>query len=100
MLSLFVVSLKAEATGLEYRPDGDVQGGVRCIVSNGAMCGLQTKCGTSVFTPRGIGDPSLGATHSENHGCALCHQGLFGRRKEALHTVLCQWVCFGFVFLD
>lgn len=75
-----LVSLQVEATGFEYRPDGDIQRGVRCIISAGAMRGLQTKCGAPFLPFSGIREPSLGATDSETHGHALCHQGLFGRR--------------------
>lgn len=83
-----LVSLQVEAAGLDYRPDGDIQRGVRCIISAGAMRGLQTKCGAPLLPFSGIGESSLGATHSETHRHAFCHQGLFVRRKEALHPLL------------
>lgn len=87
-----LVSLKVEATGLEYRPDGDVQRGVHCIISASAMRGLQTKCGAPLLTFGGIREPGPGAPHSETNGHALCHQGLFSRCKEALHPLLRPWV--------
>lgn len=87
-----LVSLQVEATGLEYGPDGDIQRGVQCIISAGAMCGLQAKCGAPLLTFSGIGEPGPGAPYCETRGHALCHQGLFSRRKEALHPLLCPWV--------
>lgn len=38
-----VALLQAEAAGPERRLDGDVQGGVRCVVSAGSVRGMQTK---------------------------------------------------------
>lgn len=87
-----LVSLQVEATGLEYRPAGDVERGLRCFISAGAMRGLQKKCGAPILAFSGIRDPGLGAAHSETHGYALCHQGLFVRCKEALHPFLHPWV--------
>ena len=86
------VSLQVEAAGLEYCPHGDIQGGVRCIISAGGMCGVQTKCGAPLLSFSGIGQPGLRATHSETHGHALCHQGLFGRCEETLYPLLCPRV--------
>lgn len=83
-----LVPLQVEATGFEYCHDGDIQRSVRCIISAGAMRGLQTKCGAPLLAFSGIGKPSLGAPYSETHGHALCHQRLFSRRKKALHPLL------------
>lgn len=87
-----LVLLQVEATGLEYRPDGDIQRGLQHIISAGAMRWLQTKCGAPLLTFSGIREPGPGAPHSETHRHAFCHQSLFSRRKEALHPLLRPWV--------
>ena len=86
--SFSVVLLQVEATGFEYRHDGDVQRGVRCIIPAGSVRGLQTERGAPLLTFSGIRKPCPGAPHGETHGHALCHQSLFSRRKEALHALL------------
>lgn len=92
LITLPLVSLKIEATGLEYHSDGDIQRGVQCIVSAGAMRGLQTECGAPLLTFSGVREPRPGAPDSEVLRHALCHQGLYSRCKEALHPLLCSWV--------
>lgn len=87
-----LVLLQVEATGLECGPDGDIQRGVQCIISAGAVRGMQTERGAPLLTFSGIREPSPGAPYSETHRHALCHQDLFSRRKEALHPLLCPWV--------
>lgn len=88
----FLVSLQVEGTGLEYRPDGDIQRGVQCIISAGAMRGLQAECGAPLLTLGRVGEPGPGASHSETRRNALCYQGLFSRCKETLHPLLRAWV--------
>lgn len=92
LIPLPLVSLQIEAAGLEYHSDSDIQRGVQCIISAGAMRGLQTECGAPLLTFSGIREPSLGAPDSEILTHALCHQGLFSRCKEALHPLLCSRV--------
>lgn len=86
------VLLQVEAAGLECCPDGDVQRGVQCIISAGAVCGLQTECGAPLLPFDGVREPSLGAPHCETYRHAVHHQGLYGRCKEALHSFLHSWV--------
>lgn len=95
-----LVSLQVEATGLKYCPDGDIQRGLQCIISAGAMRGLQTKCGAPLLTFGGIWKPSPGAPHSGTHWHALCYQSLFSRCKEALHPLLRPWVRYREMFLS
>lgn len=82
------VPLQVEATGPEHRADGDIQRGLRCIISAGAMRGLQKKRGAPLLTLSRIRQPGPGAADSETHRNALCHQILFSRCKEALHPLL------------
>lgn len=82
------VSLQVEAAGRQHRLDGDIQRGVRCFISAGAVRGLQKKCGAPLLTFGGIRKPGSRAPHSETYGHAHRHQALFGRREEALHPLL------------
>lgn len=100
MILWLLVSLQVEATGLKYCPDGDIQRGLQCIISAGAMRGLQTKCGAPLLTFGGIWKPGPGAPHSETHGHALCYKSLFSRCKEAVHPLLCPWVRYREMFLS
>lgn len=85
-------SQHAEAAGPEQRHDCVVQGDVQRPVPAGAVRGLQAECGAPLLPAGGVWEPGSGAPHCEAHRRALCHQGLRGQRKEALHPLLRPWV--------
>ncbi len=92
MIHCLLVSLQVEATGLEYRPDGDIERGLWCVISAGAVRGLQTERGASLLSFSGIRKPGPGTPHSETHWHAVCHQDLCSGCEEALHPLLRPWV--------
>lgn len=59
-----LVSLQVEAAWLERRPDGDIQRGLQCVISAGAVRGVQTECGAPLLSFGGIWEPCPGAPHS------------------------------------